>query len=142
MNKKLICFILSVCDTHLGGYEVPSGTMVSIAISSINRDPSIWDEPTVFNPDRFLKTKSDGHQTCINPSAFKWIPFSAGERRCLGDRFSLLEQKAFLMQLLTRYELLGDGKAEKDEDIARAKGNLEILFNQPKSIKLRLGKLE
>ena len=36
---------------------------------------------------------------------FAWLAFLAGERSCIGQRFAMLEMKAVLATLLTRFEL-------------------------------------
>jgi len=126
----------------LGNYEIPEGTKMSVAVSAINRDHENWENPHSFIPERFLTDKR-----AFNPSPFKWIPFSGGLRRCLGDRFSLMEQKTFLSQLIARYELIPSngvfGVGEKgrddpeDKTLPRQPGTMEFIFNQPKEINLQ-----
>jgi hypothetical protein len=69
-----------------------------------------------------------------------------GARRCLGDRFSLMEQKTLLMQILSRFVILGardDMRGDMDEqNIQRASGSMEIVFNPPKESLIRLKKIE
>lgn len=117
-------------DTDLGGYQVKKGTMVAISISSINRHPEVWDRPDEFDPDRFLESK---------PKRWNWIPFSVGPRRCLGDRFSMLEQKTLLTKLLSHYRVLpqdGDGGRGSDR-LALAKTGMPMLFKQPSTFAVR-----
>ena len=69
-----------------------------------------------------------------------------GARRCIGDRFSLMEQKTFLMMVLSRYLILGEqddmtGYMAED-NIVRSKGSMEIVLNPPKEAFIRLKKLE
>jgi len=85
----------SCADTELDGYLIPKGSMISLGISAICRHPDTWTNPDLFNPDRF-KSKHSG---------FDFLPFSAGKRRCLGDKFSLMEQKTFLIMLLTQFRV-------------------------------------
>ena len=46
--------------------------------SMVHRDPRYWDEPEVFNPERFM----DGVSYLKHP--YCYIPFSAGARNCIG----------------------------------------------------------
>ncbi|CAI0464935.1 unnamed protein product [Linum tenue] len=39
-------------DCTIGGYHIPKGTMLMANAWAIQRDPSVWDEPTTFRPER------------------------------------------------------------------------------------------
>ncbi len=82
-----------VVDEHL----VSAGTMVSLMIDRIHRHPSAWDEPDVFDPDRFLPQRSAGR----HPAA--WIPFGAGHRQCIGKSFALMEGVLLLSMAAQRF---------------------------------------
>ena len=70
-------------DAFVGGYFIPKGTTVGVSTFQLHRNPEIWPEPLIFNPDRFLSENSQGR----HPYAF--IPFSAGPRNCIGRSFKL-----------------------------------------------------
>jgi len=84
-------------DTELDGFLIPKNTLISIHIGAINRNAAAWPNPHEFDPERFIGQRA---------RAVNYLPFSAGPRRCIGDRFSLMEQKTMLLQLLTRYRIL------------------------------------
>eukprot|EP01063_Lacrimia_lanifica_P016111 TRINITY_DN22726_c0_g1_i1.p1 TRINITY_DN22726_c0_g1~~TRINITY_DN22726_c0_g1_i1.p1 ORF type:complete len:469 (+),score=148.68 TRINITY_DN22726_c0_g1_i1:59-1465(+) len=117
---------MAVADTELDGYAVPKKTIVSLHIGAINRHPSVWDRPDEFDPSRFLGEKQ--------PRVFHHLPFSAGPRRCIGDRFSLVEQKTLLLKLLPRMELVADAA----EPVALGTDSLPLVFKQPKEVVLQL----
>ncbi|WMV43689.1 hypothetical protein MTR67_037074 [Solanum verrucosum] len=63
----------------VGGYTVPKGSCVFINVWAIHRDPSIWENPTEFRPERFLDNKHD-----CSGNDFNYFPFGSGRRMCAG----------------------------------------------------------
>ncbi|XP_055821352.1 flavonoid 3'-monooxygenase CYP75B137-like [Solanum dulcamara] len=63
----------------VGGYSVPEGCRVFINVWAIQRDPSIWKNPTEFHPERFLDNKWD-----YSGNDFNYFPFGSGRRICAG----------------------------------------------------------
>ncbi|XP_047271448.1 flavonoid 3'-monooxygenase CYP75B137 isoform X2 [Capsicum annuum] len=63
----------------VGGYTVPKGSRVFINVWAIQRDPSIWKNPTEFHPERFLDGKWD-----YSGNDFSYFPFGSGRRICAG----------------------------------------------------------
>ncbi|BFZ14241.1 hypothetical protein BsWGS_17280 [Bradybaena similaris] len=68
-------------DTQVGGYDIPAKTTLLVHQYAIMRDPRHWDNPEVFNPDRFIE--EDGTKLKARPQS--WIPFSIGLRNCVGE---------------------------------------------------------
>jgi len=87
----------------VGDYLVPDGTALIFAIHAIHHDEDLWPEPYRFDPERFLKEDV----ISARPS-YAWIPFSAGPRACIGNKFSLLEMKITLALFLRHFEVLPD----------------------------------
>ena len=59
-------------------------------------DPAHFDEPENFRPERFLG-KQKRHP-------FSFIPFSAGARNCIGQKFAMMELKIVLSMLLRTFK--------------------------------------
>ncbi|KAI7815710.1 cytochrome p450 [Rhyzopertha dominica] len=83
-------------DVDYYGRMIPKGTTVHIFAYAIHRDPSIYPEPEKFDPERFRNIK--------DKSPYAYIPFSAGPRNCIGQKFAMLELKSTLCKLLRRYK--------------------------------------
>ncbi|KAJ6849297.1 putative cytochrome P450 76M5-like [Iris pallida] len=65
----------------IGGYTVPKGSSVFLNAWAIHRDPSVWKDPLVFDPERFLGADVG---LDFNGSNFGYIPFGSGRRICAG----------------------------------------------------------
>ncbi|KAL8604238.1 hypothetical protein ACOMHN_014806 [Nucella lapillus] len=86
-------------EAKFGPYTVPEGVSVVVFASAIHRDPRWFPEPDRFDPDRFLPENS----TRRHPYAY--IPFSAGLRNCIGQKFALLEEKSVLSAIFRRFRV-------------------------------------
>lgn len=77
----------------LGNY-IPKGTEWSIDIHSLHHNPEIWKDPFKFDPERFAPGGEADNQEGVT-----WVPFSHGQRQCIGMNFSLAEQRVILCML-------------------------------------------
>jgi cytochrome P450 len=91
---------LAMQDIVVDGYRVEAGTMVVVGTYAIHRDPALWDDPLVFDPDRFSPQNSKGR------ARWQFIPFGAGPRSCIGDHFAMLEATLALATIVRRTEIL------------------------------------
>ena len=83
--------------TQIGSYSVPAGVQLVFCIAAIHRNPRHWPDPQKFDPERFL------HHQKRHPFAF--LPFSAGPRNCIGQKFALLELKATLVKIFRKFRI-------------------------------------
>jgi len=118
---------------------VPKGTHMSIDVQSLHHDPDYWPEPEVFKPDRFLTTTPDD----VSREAF--IPFSAGARSCVGQKFAQVEIVAILVNLCRSYRIKilpkDDVKGEtREERQTRLLRNVSRLTSTPLNLGLAFEK--
>ncbi|EFA10753.1 cytochrome P450 monooxigenase CYP4Q2 [Tribolium castaneum] len=81
------------------GYLIPKDTITIIHIYDLHHNPDIYPDPEKFDPDRFLP------ENCQNRHPFAYLPFSAGPRNCIGQRFAMLELKAAICAILANFVL-------------------------------------
>ncbi|XP_047328756.1 flavonoid 3'-monooxygenase CYP75B137-like [Impatiens glandulifera] len=63
----------------ISGYTILKGTRVFINVWAIHRDPSFWENPLKFDPQRFMNSKYD-----YSGNDFNYLPFGSGRRICVG----------------------------------------------------------
>ncbi|KAL4225197.1 hypothetical protein ACF0H5_015888 [Mactra antiquata] len=102
-------------DITLGGYTIPRRTLIVANLYSANMDTRYWDQPELFNPDRFLENGK-----LKKTPAF--IPFSTGPRMCLGETLARMEMFLVFTNLLQRFTF----KREDDN----TKHSMESIFVQ------------
>lgn len=74
-------------DCKIEGYHIPAGTRIHVNTWHIQRDPSIYENPLEFNPDRFLNSPIDYKG---QGQDFVLLPFGSGRRRCPGINLGTL----------------------------------------------------
>lgn len=87
-------------DLDLDGKIIPAGVNISLSIYHLNRDPKYFTDPEEFKPERFL------NKELWNENAFVYVPFSAGPRNCIGQKFAMLELKSTISNVVRNFELL------------------------------------
>ncbi len=86
-------------DVEVAGYRVKAGTMLAVGRMSVQRDPTLWDDPLTFDPDRFSVENSRGRDR------WQYVPFGGGPRSCIGDHFAMLEATLALATIIRRAEI-------------------------------------
>uniref|UniRef100_A0AAG5D9T8 Cytochrome P450 n=1 Tax=Anopheles atroparvus TaxID=41427 RepID=A0AAG5D9T8_ANOAO len=86
-------------DVTLGGYHVPARTIIGIHTYNVHRDERFFPDAETFDPDRFLP------ENCEHRHPYAYIPFSAGPRNCIGQKFALLEEKSVVSGILRHYRI-------------------------------------
>jgi cytochrome P450 len=103
----------NVDEDTIGGYTIPAGSMVVLVPYFVHRYPGIWENPDVFDPERFSERASARPKPA-------YIPFASGPRVCLGNSFALLEMILTFSMTAARYNLTSTNPAEIVEEFAGA----------------------
>ncbi|XP_028901825.2 probable cytochrome P450 4d14 [Zeugodacus cucurbitae] len=91
-------------DIYLDGKLYPADTNVTILTYHALRDPLYFKDPEEFLPERFYSDNIEKNNT------FAYVPFSAGPRNCVGQKFAMLEMKSTICKILRHYELFPQGE--------------------------------
>ncbi|TKR72076.1 hypothetical protein L596_019590 [Steinernema carpocapsae] len=93
-------------DLEMGGVTVPKGGHVLISPLIIQRNEQNYKNVDVFDPDNFLPERiAERHP-------YDYIPFSAGPRNCIGQKFALYEEKTMVAWILRKFKLSTTHKFE------------------------------
>ncbi|MFV8558823.1 cytochrome P450 [Sulfitobacter sp. SBS6] len=79
----------------LCGREIRPGDTVMVPIYALGRHQQLWDQPDVFDPDRFKDRKAIDR--------YAYLPFGDGPRICIGASFAQQEAVIILATLLSRF---------------------------------------
>nr|WEQ50539.1 cytochrome P450 76AH58 [Salvia officinalis] len=117
----------SEADQEINGYMIPKGTQVLVNVWGMSRDPSIWENPESFEPERFLGKKVD-----FKGQHFELIPFGAGRRICPGMALATRLLQMMVAVLVHNFEW----KLEREKDHEDHKGE-ELVMALRRTVPLR-----
>ncbi len=86
-------------DVRMGGYRVPKDALLMLPQWVVHRDPTYWEDPLTFDPDRWAPDRAaERHR-------YAYFPFGAGPRHCIGKQLSLVEAKVIMSTVAKRFSL-------------------------------------
>ncbi|KAH8285292.1 hypothetical protein KR054_007380 [Drosophila jambulina] len=84
-------------DYVIEGTLIPKGTTLNLGLVMLGYNEQVFEDPHKFRPERFEEQK---------PGPFEYVPFSAGPRNCIGQKFALLEIKTVVSKIIRNFEVL------------------------------------
>ncbi|PRD27480.1 UNVERIFIED_CONTAM: Cyp4v2 [Trichonephila clavipes] len=98
-NSPSVPLIKHFLFNYLGGYTLPKDSTCLILVNYLHKDKEVFPDPERFDPNRFLPENSIKIPKC------GYIPFSAGLRSCLGQKFAMMEMKTIICSILRNYTI-------------------------------------
>lgn len=83
-------------DCVLEGIAIPKGTDLLMMLLATHLDSRHWQNPKEFIPERFEEQKRH---------PFAYIPFSAGGRNCIGQKFGMQEASVLVAAILQKFRV-------------------------------------
>lgn len=87
---------------YVDGIVIPANTSIYLLFYWAHRDPAIFPDPESFKPERFDGSSEEN----LKRNPFAYVPFSAGPKNCIGQKFAMLEMKSMISKVLRYYEVL------------------------------------
>lgn len=111
------------------GKVFPAGSNLILMPMFMGRDPEYFDDPLEFRPERF-----ETETTAEKANPYRYIPFSAGPRNCIGQKFAMAELKSVASKVLRHFEVLPPVEGQEESFIG------EMILRPTYGIMLRLKK--
>lgn len=83
----------------VAGRALRKGDLVNLVSIAMHRNPAHWEDPTRFDPDRFLPEAVKARHR------FAYLPFGGGATMCIGWKLALMEATVLLFRLLQAYRI-------------------------------------
>ncbi|KAJ8771425.1 hypothetical protein K2173_026602 [Erythroxylum novogranatense] len=80
-------------------HTIPKNSQVIVNVWAIGRDPTVWEDPLSFRPERFLGTSLD-----FKGQNFGLLPFGGGRRICPGVPMAARQVPLILAALIQSFD--------------------------------------
>jgi cytochrome P450 len=88
-------------DFHVGGYCLPANTTIAVSPFCRHRDPTIFDSPELYRPERF-QSRAILEKLIADQS---YVPFGCGRHLCPGEKLVKKLMDAIWGTLFENYDV-------------------------------------
>ncbi|MER5733228.1 cytochrome P450 [Streptomyces sp. NPDC002138] len=100
LHSPLLFTRRALAPLTLGGVAIPEGAELAYSPHALHRDPALFRDPTRFDPDRWHEDADE------RPHAHRYVPFGAGQHKCIGDSFAVAEILTAVASVASRWRLV------------------------------------
>jgi len=100
---------MAVTPIRVGAYTLPARSLVGFSPYVLHRDPAIYADPDVFDPDRFL---AGPRSPASAPPKSHFIPYGRGVHACLGRSLARQEIILAIARLLRDFDVTVEPRAD------------------------------
>jgi cytochrome P450 len=118
---------VAIEDDSFGPWSFPAGTIIIPFFFGLHRDEQLWENASLFYPDRFMPGGKDARSK-------NYFPFGAGPRLCVGNHFAMTEMCFFLHIFLTSFDIQPTGHIPRTKALITLRPDEVILH-----VKRRIG---
>ncbi|TKY49241.1 Geraniol 8-hydroxylase [Spatholobus suberectus] len=112
-------------DVEINGYTIPQGAQILINEWAIGRNPSIWDNPSLFSPERFLGSEID-----VKGRHSQLTPFGGGRRICPGLPLAMKMLHLMLGSLINTFDWKLENDVNPDIDMGQSLRAIPFRINK------------
>ncbi|GLJ49832.1 hypothetical protein SUGI_1058730 [Cryptomeria japonica] len=102
----------SIQDSNVEGYFILTESRVIVNAWAFARDPSVWNDPLEFMPERFMGKDDDFVKA---KEFFHMVPFGAGRRGCPGATMAFSIMTITIAQLVHYFDWRVEGELDMTE---------------------------
>ncbi|RIB03006.1 cytochrome P450 [Gigaspora rosea] len=111
---------VAVAECEVAGYKWPAKTMFHLNYASIHKNEKYWENPDVFDPDRFFYLKkndldelendlkmlnNESKKSMYNMDRYSLVIFGGGVRICPGRRLAMVNMISFMALMFRMYDV-------------------------------------
>ncbi|XP_055598207.1 cytochrome P450 4c21-like [Uranotaenia lowii] len=122
----------NMADIELDGIRIPAGNIFVMNFYALHRRIDIWGpDAEKFDPEQFSEERSR------NRHPFAYLPFSGGNRICIGWRYAMLSMKVMLVFLIRNFQF--DTLIQPEDVRYRHDLTMKLPFEHMIEVKKRAG---
>jgi cytochrome P450 len=99
--------VVPAAGATISGNAIPGGTIVGMSAVFVHMSPTIFPDPEIFNPDRWLGKDAKGLEQWL-------VAFSKGPRSCLGLNLAWCELYVAFATMLRVFDMKLDKTTKED----------------------------
>ncbi|XP_073813635.1 cytochrome P450 6a22-like [Musca autumnalis] len=118
--------------TFPNGLTIEPDVDIIVPIYAIHHDPEIYTQPETFRPERFAEDERKGRHP------MSYLPFGAGPRVCIAERFGMMQTMLGLAMLLHNFKF---SPCDRTPERLKYDPNIVLAFNCRNGIYLKVERI-